>query len=489
MFLYYPFREVLQYDKDEGLSLMMARLVEDGYQPYDDIWSDHPPLFTYMLVAVFRVAGMEVNSGRLLVLIVSSILVWAGFQILRWIWGAPHAIAGAVLFFLLPWYLRLSVSVMIGLPSIALAMLALLALIRWHFTNKSVWLILSAMAMCCSVLIKVFTGLLVPIFLVGILAEQYSHQRGEALQFAKSHEKEVSLLRRGSASRELISAAAIWLAVFTALTALLGFFLVGPGNLVQLLLPHLEATGPGLFDEVQYSINVQIQQALPILGLSLVGALFSLKTKRWLSLYLLAWMVVAYLLLTQHSPVWYHHQLLVTVPGTLLAAAAVGEGLRVIGEMIRQRKLLVTRSILAAVSLLGFVYIVYAETPDLFNQLRDVPVWTDIEFSAGPYKEKVLKRMIRYAPQTHWVVTDLPMYAFRAGLPVPPNLAVFTTKRIKTGNLTEEEIVETMQTYQPEEVLFTQPYFPGITQYLNENYRLVRSQNTFNLYIRKDITE
>jgi hypothetical protein len=490
MFLYYPFREMFQYDRDEGVNLMKAMLVEDGYRLYDDIWSDQPPLFTYMLVAVFRVAGMEVNYGRLLVLVFSSILVWAGFQILRWVWGVPHAIAGVVLFFLLPWYLTLSVSVMIGLPSIALAMLALLALIRWHFTNRPIWLILSALAMGCSVMIKAFTVFLVPIYLLGILVEQYSQRRGEATTFADRHEKAVHRLRlpkpglrQGSALREFMIPAAIWLTAFSVLTGLLWLSLVGAGKLVQLFLPHLEAAKPGLFEGAEYSINVQLWQALPILGLSLIGVLFSLKNKRWLALYLLAWMAVAYLFLSQHSPVWYHHQLLITVPGTLLAAAAVGEGLRAIGEMIRQRRFLVIRSFVTAASLLGFIYIVYSETPSLFNQLRDIPVWADI----GPYKQSVFRRMNRFAPQTHWVVTNLPMYAFRARLPVPPNMAVFTAKRIETGNLTEEEILETLQTYQPEEVLVNRLYFPSISQYLDENYRLVRSQHTFNLYIRNDV--
>ena len=471
MFLFYPFREKIQYDKDEGVNLMKAMLVENGYRLYDDIWNDQPPLFTYMLVGLFQVMDMEVNPARMLVLVLSSIIVWASFMFLRWVWGVAHAITVVLLYFLMPTYLMLSVSVMIGLPAIAFATLALLALTRWHLKDKSIWLILSAIAMSVSVLIKGFTAFLIPIFLTGMLVGQYFRLR-EALSY-----------------RKIFTPALIWVVTFAVITMVLLLLMVGPNNLLQLILPHLEATEDNVLDNSLYTINFHLEPLLPILALSVIGAILTFKTKRWLSLYPLAWMATAYLFLLQHSPVWYHHQLLVTVPGATLAAAAVGEALRAIGKMIRERKFALTSFILSAALLGWFVYAINLGTPALFDQLRDFPVWTNIKINALPYKLSILRKMEQYAPQTHWIVTDMPLYAFRAKRPVPPNLAVFTTKRIKTGNLTDEEIVETMRKYQPEEVLITRYFLPGIVQYLEENYRLERSRNDFNLYIRKDIPE
>jgi 4-amino-4-deoxy-L-arabinose transferase-like glycosyltransferase len=471
MFLFYPFREKIQYDKDEGVNLMKAMLVDEGYRLYDDIWSDQPPMFTYMLVGLFKVMGMEVNPARLLVLVLSSILVWASFLFLRWVWGVAHAFTVVVLFFLMPTYLMLSVAVMIGLPAITFAMLALLALTRWHLTDKPIWLAFSAIAMGCSVLIKGFTAVIIPVFLIGILVGQYFHLRG-----AFSYKK-------------FLIPAIIWVATFAIITTIFLLLMVGPNNLIQIFLPHLEATEDELFDNSLYTINYHLQPLLPILALSVIGALLTFVTKRWLSLYPLAWMATAYLFLLQHSPVWYHHQLLVTVPGAILAAAAIGEALRAIGNMVRQRKFILTSFLLSAVVIGWFVYVINLGTPVLFDQLRDFPVWTNIKINALPYKLSILRKMDQYAPQTHWIVTDMPLYAFRAKRPVPPNLAVFTTKRIKTGNLTDEEIVETMREYQPEEVLLTRYFLPGVVQYLDENYRLERSRYDFNLYIRKDIPQ
>src|SRR5262245_21097781 len=70
-FSYYPFREKLQYDADEGLNLMRSMLVSLGHPLYSEVSSDQPPLFNQILGLLFRVVGFEVNPARLLVLLFS----------------------------------------------------------------------------------------------------------------------------------------------------------------------------------------------------------------------------------------------------------------------------------------------------------------------------------------------------------------------------------------------------------------------------------
>ncbi len=48
-FSYYPFREKLQFDTDEGLNLMRSMLVVMGHPLYSEVSSDQPPLFTLIL--------------------------------------------------------------------------------------------------------------------------------------------------------------------------------------------------------------------------------------------------------------------------------------------------------------------------------------------------------------------------------------------------------------------------------------------------------
>ena len=129
-------------------------MVMKGYPLYDQVWSDQPPLMTYILVPVLKIFGMEVNVGRFTVLILSACLLWASFEFLRIVWGNLHAIAGAVLILLLPLYMTLSVSVMIGLPSLTFAMFSILSVAVWHIHRQTIFVVLSALAMSISTQIK-----------------------------------------------------------------------------------------------------------------------------------------------------------------------------------------------------------------------------------------------------------------------------------------------------------------------------------------------
>ena len=40
------------FDTDEGINLGKGALVAAGFHPYADIWSDQPPILTYVLAAV-----------------------------------------------------------------------------------------------------------------------------------------------------------------------------------------------------------------------------------------------------------------------------------------------------------------------------------------------------------------------------------------------------------------------------------------------------
>jgi 4-amino-4-deoxy-L-arabinose transferase-like glycosyltransferase len=73
-------------------------------------------------------------------------------------------------------------------------------------------------------------------------------------------------------------------------------------------------------------MNTRLQAAVPLLSLAVFGVLLSIHKRNWLSLYPLAWAVVAYVLFSFYSPVFYHHQLLITIPAALLAAIASGRG-------------------------------------------------------------------------------------------------------------------------------------------------------------------
>jgi 4-amino-4-deoxy-L-arabinose transferase-like glycosyltransferase len=468
-FSYYPFREKLQFDSDEGLNLMRSMLVAKGYPLYGEVSSDQPPLFNHLLAIVFRVTGFEVNPARVFVLLFAALLVWACAQFLQLTSGKLAAIFFLPLVIMLPQFLRLSTSVMIGLPSLALAAVSMVLVIFWHRTQKDLWLVLSGFALALSVLIKLFTGFVAPVFLIGITASMYFEGRGEGFSW------------------KMLRPAWIWGLSFASLVLVLGFGLVGPQNIDAITSPHIAAPVTEELAGSGYTMNAHLRTAGPLLILGIFGAAFSLYRRNWLALYPIGWASLAYVLFSFYSPVFYHHQLLITIPAAMLAAAAVGEGIALLTHLRSSSDLIRVQTILGAGAVIGFILVSLHYWPALDRDLMNSPRLTDFSLRATSGKLKVLRVMSEYVEQTDWIMTDMPMYAFRVGRPVPPNVATFSSKRLATGSLTEEDILTAMRDYQPEQVLMARFEIPTLEAYLQENYTLILSVEFFRLFLRNDL--
>lgn len=461
IFQHYPIRAVFERNNDEGINLIKALLVEQGYSLYSEIWSDQPPLFTYILASVFRVLDYNVTVSRILILFFSCVLLIGYFIYLQMVWGKKHALAGTLILILLPTYGGLSVSVMIGLPAIALAILSLLALTIWHKYRRYFWLIFSAFILCLSVFTKVFTGILVPIFISGLLVDGYRH------------------LNNGGTWQKAFRPAILWILIFASVTIILGLFLIGTQNLWQLLEPHLAANKGNLY---QSGLDNHIRTTWTILLLALMGGLFVLLKRRWLSLYPIAWMVMGYVFLIQNTPTRYHHQLLVTIPAGILAGIAIGEVVVLIPDLINSKKFFNYQVLISAIVLVAFVLTMMIRIPIISQHGKNIRSITE----PSP-QTQFLQIMNDFAPQTNWVITDMPMFAFRLGLPIPPEMAVMSKKRLDTGYLTEKQIIDAVMEWKPEQVLLGRFDFPTLEKFLEDDFQLIHSQSNTKLYVRKDL--
>jgi 4-amino-4-deoxy-L-arabinose transferase-like glycosyltransferase len=466
MYLFYPFRSAFWMDFDEGINLVMSQMLLRGYPLYRVTWNDQPPLYTYLLAGVFRFIGQNVTVARCFTLLLACIFIWAYLKILATIWGKWHAAAGLLLLILLPRFTDLSVSVMIGLPAIVFATLSMGALMSWHRQSKGNWLVASAVLMALSVLTKLFTGFLAPIFLLGILIDGYYKRDGAGNWF------------------QWLKPALLWGIVFSVVLIIPLWVVVTPRNLGALLNEHLISSALAIYEnDPAYRLWPQLVDARPILVLAILGGAYTLLRKRWLFLYPLAWAVAAFIFLLNYVPVWGHHQLLITIPAVFLSAVAGGEALRDLWGILRTRAHMGWQNLLGLAGVVLFALAVVVRTPVVLSSFNDYPTFTSPGFKPTTNEMQFLSKVLDYTPKTHWMVTDLPMYAFYARLPVPPNLVVFSRKRFDTGQLTEAEILEGIQKYQPEQVLLGRADLPRVQQYLKENYRLVFAQHDTELYV------
>jgi 4-amino-4-deoxy-L-arabinose transferase-like glycosyltransferase len=467
----FPYWRDFSISSDEGYNLMKAMMMVKGYFLYSQIWSDQPPFLTYLLAWLYQLRGFSVYSSRLLILAFSCLLVWSVVQFLRLAWGKTAALLVGMLLILVPYFPLLSAAVMVGQPSLAMACVSLLFLTAWHRKPKGVFLIFSALAFSLSIMTKLFTAPIAITFVIGLVAAQYA-----------ADQTEQSLL-------QLLLPALLWSVTFIAFTAIAGIWLSGTQNISELFQPHLAASQASVYppNEQLLPITYYLLDAWPIMLLALFGVVFVLQQRRWLMLYPLAWMLSSVVELLALKPVWYHHQLLITIPAAIFAAVAAGETFHAILDRLRRQLELRQNRILIAGSLVSLVLVGAFRVPDTYTFFRQQANADATQ--RHPFEDKLLKKIDQYAPQTNWMLTDSPMFAFRSGVKVPPNLVVISWKRLAAGDLNEKEILNSLLTLKPEQVLFTRFQFNALNKYLADNYDLVleREDNKTRLYIRKDL--
>jgi hypothetical protein len=478
MLTYHPFRDVFEFDMDEGNNVIKALLVDRGPELYSQVWSDQPPLFTHLLRWCFRLFGWDVNNARILVLLFASAIVFALYDSLRLTWGHRAAVAGVILLMCTKYFVTLSVSVMVGLPAIAFAMLCVWALLRWASGGGAGWLAAAGMLMSLSLATKLFTAFLLPVCAIWILLVSY--RRSDRL----------------STFRRLVMPLAVWSVCVVVTTGAILVSAVGPSNFDQLYRTHAEARRGDSYSQgaTATMLKENIRADWHVCVLAALGTVYMLLRRRYILLIAPAWWAAALAALWGHSPVWYHHHLLLTVAGCLAGGVAVGAlltgGLRpqwnlgsIAGASLRLATAIVTVTLALAV---------------VTGAKRDKPkpwlFW-------GDHDRFVVELMRSYRDQTTTVVTDRQMYAFRAGYQVPANLSVTSHKRLVTSNLTTEQIAQTIGQKNPEQVVLSWRFPDSVRRRIiaevKDRYQLVyfgvlvylpTRQIPVQVYVRNDIS-
>jgi 4-amino-4-deoxy-L-arabinose transferase-like glycosyltransferase len=459
MWLRDPSKGILELNGDEGINAIKALLTARGFANYSEIWNDQPPVLTYLLAGVFETFGFDVEVGRKLVLLLSGVLLWAGALGLRKVWGNGAALAGSTLVALLPQYSFLSMAVMVGLPAIALAVLAWAFLMVWWGDRRQRWLALSGVALALSAFTKGFTLLALPLMLGGLLIRRWA--------------------RTGEGGRWWFPSA-VWSLAFVLTALLLGLGLVGAGNLPALIAPHwIARQRPNLLSG-SVTFSAMLIPNLPVLALALAGTTLAVRARRWWVLVLSGWSLAGILVLRNHQPLWYHHQLIITVPAALVAGVAVAEAF---ANLARLRNVTTARARL--LTLAGPIVVVALVVVFLRGRPPDFELEVRWQKAGQGWDDLLLAEMKRRAPETHWVLTDRPIMAFQAGLPVPPSVAVITDKRMRTGLLREEDLINVLRVWKPEQVLLARFELPRLLRELQVHYRLVLSFPGRRLYWRQ----
>jgi hypothetical protein len=99
-----------------------------------------------------------------------------------------------------------------------------------------------------------------------------------------------------------------------------------------------------------------------------------------------------------------------------------------------------------------------------------------------------MERLKIDAASERWVVADEAIDAYRAKVLVPPELAVFSLKRLQTGYLPAETIMNAISEYRPSVVRFSLfPVDPAVDRFLRESSYVAVTAAGGQNYIRGDL--
>ncbi len=480
-----PIATVFQFDpNDEGIELIKAVSHLAGFELYTQIYNDQPPLFTILLSGWLRVWGQTIVTARLFTLSFATVLVWSFAQTLRFYLGDLAAIVGAGFLIISCNFLRLSVSVMVGLPSLALAMLAIYALTLYKQNRPTqnrptqagrsrLALAASGTLLALSLQVKLFTALLLPLMLVDLLRFRPVSSPLLPVPSLSSPSRSTDWRIWGDALIWLIALTTVFIGVGVSCHSL---------SYAQLVHSHFDSTVKTAFaaaDSYKVVGGFLVQDF--DYGLLAIPAILTIwQAKRWLHWFPIAWLIAALLLLLQHRPVWYHHYLLISLPLTWLATQGAMLGVEQLRQLPRlQWRGFQWRSLWGS----GATIRTKMATVCLIGSLLLIPVKlavTHLEnqrvLAQSPPRVELLQAL-RHGDRRSmpWLFTDCPMYAFYADLHVPPEIAVLSLIRIDANAITKAQFLEVLAKYQPEQVLLCKSLTlrHHVQDYLDRHYALV----------------
>ncbi|MCH8054586.1 MAG: glycosyltransferase family 39 protein [Deltaproteobacteria bacterium] len=463
------FYDVYEFDPDEGNNLIKALMLNQGYSFLDEIWSDQPPLYTYLLLVVFKLFGWEVVYGRILTVIFAAVILGTIYDTLRRSYDHAAALAAVVLLVFSYSFVTLSVSVMIGLPSVAFAALSLWALVYWRLNDRPHLLVLSGGMMGCSLATKLFTGFLVPVFSVSVVLW--------AVMAGGEHKW-----------RSVMRSSALWGVGFVvAVVVCLGPVLLSD-QLSQLYDPHLRLIADNPFPG--RPLMTFLEREPELYSLAALGVVCGLLRRRAAAGLYALWLMCALVSLYLHFPVWYHHVLLIAIPGCALAGIALSS---LFGFVLGKFGVEKPAWTLLATAISTVVVLVML---DATSEKSLAEMFEPRHFSNDErdYKtELVLKQYLTEKPK---MISARPMYVFRTLSLMPPDLSVSSVKRFLAGLFTAEQVKQHIESFQPDQVVLTSRWGRSVRREIREslgyNYKRVyqdRENGDVQVYVRSTLVK
>ena len=402
---------MFQADRDEGYALIQSLLLDRGYALYSEIWSDQLPGYTYLVWAFTQVFGETPEVARSL----TSLLVAGALASLYWLirpkwpgWGGHLAgLLGCAALVCTEDFIRYSCAAMIGLPSLALALMAWVMLDRSR--GRATWNATAGLLLALSLAVKPLSA---PAALPLVL-------------FALTR----SVLTEGTWGRRWRALAPLAAALSLGLLAAFLPMVLTPDGDTFWQVHRLDSADNWAGWAVTKGF---LKQDAWLLAPAVVSGGVLLARKGATGTVGLAWSLLSLLALAHYSPVWSHHRYVLLIP----AAAVFGLGLAELGSWVQSTQCWRARLLPVVILVLVGSTAFLLWPPERGQQLARYYTKEATPSSAA----RTLEKLSRLAPEARTMTTFQQMQAYRLGLTVPPQLAVTSRKRFHSGELDAEKV-------------------------------------------------
>lgn len=409
---------------DEGVHLESLLLLAQGYEPFAEIAAAQGPLHLHSHLPFFLLFGQSLLAARLAVVSYSLLGLLGVWWIGRQVAGPWAGLAALALLAVSPTYLRFSRQVLADVPALGPTILAFGAALAYRRGGRERWLVAAGVLLALGLLVKPLVVPAVP----AVLALAWPAARGRSVW-------------RGPA---LLAGAA-------AATVLLALLALEPRFVFEDVLSFRagarEAYGWSLSHNWELLVDKLDQEQPGFFQLALVGAgLLATRPDRRATAALGLWALASLGLLLAHSPLRYHHMVILLPPLAILGGAAASGLHALLSRVCRARRALAAASLAALV-----VYT--SSVPELAR--RDALLLRNVDAAGADSGEvddelAAVERIRRLTRPDDFIVTDHPYLAFLAGRRVPPELVDPSEARLRSGDLTDAEVVALANAYAPE---------------------------------------
>ncbi len=467
---------VFQYDFDEGLTLIKGVLLQHGYQPFQDFWSDQPLGYPRLYSLWLQVSETSILWARSLTMVFTGLLLVSLYTLLRrYLPPLPSSLA-IVALVNTKHFVNLSVSAMIGLPALALGMVALAlvphdraASLSENRTKVVTGRDLAAVA--CLILamqIKLMAILLLPGW---FWLQAYSYRRSPWPSQIKYLLLQISFLSVGVAS--------------LVLSQYLGW--------EELFQTHIEASvdnvsGSG-WEKVANYLNKRFASDYLFFIISClgIGNIIFFRKNVFILIFPTLLLLTILFFYYYHEPLWFHHYPLFAIPLIYL----FGFGADLLLGLAAHPNFKTSR--IWQLFWLVLLVVPFAQQASL--AWEESAQWQAKRVQQEFVEERALvNTIVAHQADTRYLAADLPIFNFHAGILPIPDLAVISDKRWDSGQIDQDQILKGWQQYQPEQILLGRYkknllVHPQIIDFLQQHYFLRYGSDSYQLYWPKSWQE